>query len=138
MVSYFVPGQIEYTKNDAFGYAAGIVLTSVVLAAIFHPFMLWIFRFSVKMRIGLSGLIYQKTVKITKSSIDEEGVGGNVINIWSNDLMNIEQSLVYTHEMFRGPVEIIVFAYFIYLEMGTAGLIGVAFLTCFVPLQGTR
>lgn len=135
-MSYFVPGQTEFTEYDAFIYATGVVLSSILLISFFHPLMLWIFCFATKVRVGLSGLIYQKVLRVTKSSTDEDGLGGNAMNLLSNDSMNIERALVYMHEIFRGPFETIIFAYFIYLELGAAGLIGVAFLISMVPLQG--
>lgn len=135
LVSYFVPGQTEITKSDAYWYATGIVLSSFLMIVSFHPFILWVFRVAAKYRLGCSGLIYQKTLKLSRSSI-EDGLNGKVINILSNDLAKFDIGLAFLHDVWKGPLETIVFAYFIYLELGISGLFGVAFLTSFVPLQG--
>lgn len=135
LVSYFVPGQTELTKSDAYWYATGIVMCALLMVVSFHPFILWVFRISAKLRLGCSGLIYQKTLKLSKSSI-EDGLNGKVINILSTDLAKFDTGLAFAHDIWKGPMETIVFAYFIYLELDIFGMVGVAFLTCFVPLQG--
>lgn len=135
LVSYFVPGQTEFTKNDAYWYASGIVISSFLMVASFHPFILWVFRIAAKYRLGCTGLIYQKTLKLTKSTI-EDGLNGKVINIMSNDLAKFDTGLAFLHDIWKGPLETIIFAYFIYLELDIFGLVGVAFLVLFVPLQG--
>lgn len=59
-MSYFAPGQTELTKEDAYWYAAGIIVSSAVTVFTFHPLILYIFEIGTSMRIGCSGLIYKK------------------------------------------------------------------------------
>lgn len=44
--------------------------------------------------------------------------------------------MTFLRYLWKGPVEIIVFGYFIYGEIGYYGFIGVGFILCFVPIQG--
>lgn len=135
LVSYFVPGQTHISRADAFAYAFGIVLCSLLTIITFHLFKVWTYNISTKYRVGCGGLIYRKTLKISKSSVDN-GLNGRVINILSNDLNKIESGLSSLHFVWKGPLETLLFGYVIYLEIGVSGIIGMMFLTSFIPLQG--
>lgn len=60
LVSYFVPGQTELTRTDAFYYAAGIITASILTVCTYHPYILYALETGSRLRIGSSGLIYQK------------------------------------------------------------------------------
>lgn len=66
----------------------------------------------------------------------DNGLNGRVINIFSNDLNKIEWGLSSLHFVWKGPLEALIFGYIIYLEIGISGIIGMMFLTSFIPLQG--
>lgn len=135
LVSYYVTGQNTISKTDAYIYAAGIVLCSVSMLVSFHSFNVWIFGIATKYRVACSGLIYEKIFKLNKLSTDD-GLSGRVINILSNDLARIEPGLSSMNNIWKGPFQVLIFGYIIYLEIGVAGLIGIIFLASFIPLQG--
>lgn len=54
----------------------------------------------------------------------------------SNDLTRFEYALAFLHDVWKGPMEAILFSYFIYMEIGISAVIGMAFLLSFIPLQG--
>lgn len=65
-----------------------------------------------------------------------EGLNGRVINLLSFDMNRFNNIMTFLRYLWRGPVEIIVFGYYIYGEIGYYGFIGVGFILCFVPIQG--
>lgn len=84
-------------------------------------------------RAGLS-LQVQKKIK----SATVEGFNGKVINLMSNDLATFDNSVYYVHLLWKGPIEMVIFGYFIYGEIGYYGWIGIGFISCFVPIQSNR
>lgn len=66
LVSYFAPGQTHLTKNDAYLYAGGIILSSAVSVLTFHPFILYIFEIGMQARLGCTGLLYRKVRNLKK------------------------------------------------------------------------
>lgn len=121
--------------EDAYWYAAGIVLSTAFVTATFHPFLLFIFKTACKVRVSCSGLIYQKSLRLLKSST-EEGQNGKIINLLSNDLMKFDIGLRHLAELWRGPMQALAFFVVLYIEIGNSAFIGMAFLALFVPLQG--
>lgn len=54
----------------------------------------------------------------------------------SNDVAKFDTATGFVHDIWKGPIELVVLGWFIYREIGVAGLIGIAFLLSFIPLQG--
>lgn len=131
---YFVPGQTNVTKAEAYYYALGIVLTALFNGLFFHPFIFYIIESGIKFRLGCSALVYKKVLRLSKST-SFTGMNGQVINLLTNDVSKFETMFCYMHDIVKGPVEILCMGYIIYLEIGWSGLIGIAFMCLFIPIQ---
>lgn len=62
-------------------------------------------------------------------------MGGQVINLLSNDVGKFDIALCFIHDLWKGPVEAVFLGYFIYREIGVSGIIGMAFVLGFIPFQ---
>lgn len=60
LVTYFAPNQQDINKNEAYLYATGIVLCSLLPVLTFHPFIMFIFQVGLKLRVACCCLIYEK------------------------------------------------------------------------------
>lgn len=101
----------------------------------FHPIMLYTIRTATKIRVGCSGLMYRKALRLPKSST-EEGLNGRVITILSNDLFKLEFGLYFLPDAWMGPIEALTFGIVLYYEIGISAVLGIVFLISFIPLQG--
>lgn len=135
-VAYFAQseGQYDIPLRDAYWYASGIVLSTAFMVLTFHPFILVINKTACKVRVACSGLVYQKSLRLLRSST-KDGQNGHIINLLSNDLAKFDLGLSYLHDVWKGPMEAIAYFIVIYLEIGLSGVVGMAFLTSFIPLQ---
>lgn len=93
------------------------------------------FKTACKIRVACSGLIYEKSLRILRSSKEEDQTG-KIITLMSNDLAKLDDALPYLNDVVRGPLEAIVFSLAIYLEFGAVALVGMPFLGCFIPFIG--
>ncbi|XP_037038323.1 probable multidrug resistance-associated protein lethal(2)03659 isoform X2 [Bradysia coprophila] len=134
LVAYFAADQTHTSKTDAYWYAGGIVFSSAVSVITFHPFFLYIVETGAKARLACSGLVYRKTLALSKSAVTD-GLNGKVINLIANDVHRFELAFAFFHDVWKGPLEAVLFGYFIYQEIGVAGIIGMGFLLSFVPIQ---
>ncbi|KFB46275.1 AGAP004603-PA-like protein [Anopheles sinensis] len=135
LVSYFTPNQDTISERDAYLYAGGVIACSLLSVISFHPFIYYIFQLGMKFRIGASCLIYNKVLKLSKSTTASDGLNGKIINLLSNDVGKFDIALCFLHDLWKGPMEAILLGYFIYLQIGYSGLLGMAFLLSFIPLQ---
>lgn len=53
----------------------------------------------------------------------------------SNDALKFDTAVCFLHSLYQGPVEVIILGYLIYQQIGLSGLLGIAFMLCFMPLQ---
>ncbi|XP_055326166.1 ATP-binding cassette sub-family C member 4-like, partial [Sitodiplosis mosellana] len=135
LVSYFAQkDSLGITLDDAYWYASGIVLSTAFITLTYHPYMLYMFKTASKVRVACSGLIYQKSLRLLKSSA-EEGQNGKIINLLSNDVAQLDRALAYLPDVLKGPLQALVFFVVIYMEIGVAAIAGMAFLISFIPLQ---
>ncbi|KAM7360228.1 red dog mine isoform 2-T2 [Cochliomyia hominivorax] len=134
LVAYFANGQNAISEQNAYLFAGGIVLCSIVPVLTFHPFIFYIFQVGTKIRLALSGLIYRKCLQISKSA-SNDGLRGRAINILSNDLGRFDVALCFLHDIWKGPIESLIIGYLMYREIGMSAVIGVAFMLSFIPLQ---
>lgn len=135
LVSYFTLNQTDISSDDAYAYATGIVLSTVFTVVCFHPFIFNIFEMACEFRLGCSGLIYRKSLRLSKSTT-EDGPNGKVINLLSNDLNKFDLGVLFLTYTWKGPIEAIVSGIFIYKEIGISAIVGMAFLASFIPFQG--
>ncbi|XP_035890492.1 uncharacterized protein LOC118502378 [Anopheles stephensi] len=134
LVSYFAPGQQDIGKEEAYYYAIGIILCSLVPVAVFHHFILYIFQIGMKIRVACCSLLYKKALRITKAA-GTDGMTGQVINLMSNDVAKFDTATGFVHDIWKGLIELLVLGFFIYRQIGISGLFGIAFLLSFIPLQ---
>lgn len=64
-----------------------------------------------------------------------DGLNGRVINLMSNDVLRFNNSMQFLHFLWKGPLEILVFSYFLHREIGWYAFIGIGFILSFVPIQ---
>lgn len=65
-----------------------------------------------------------------------DGMNGQILNLLSNDVGKFDLALLFLHDLWRGPLVCLLVAYFLFHEIGYSGVIGMAFLLSFIPLQG--
>ena len=62
MISYFVGGTGNVPKTEAYYYAIGVAVCSLIPVITFHPFILYIIEVGMKIKLGSQALIYQKVI----------------------------------------------------------------------------
>lgn len=134
LLTYFVPGQTDVSKEEAYYYALGIVLCSLFNSILFRSYNFYAFLKSMEFKLGLSALVYKKIMRLSKSTI-YTGMNGQVLNFLSNDVGKFERMFCLLHYIIKGPIEIVVMGYIIYLEIGWSGLVGILFMCSFIPVQ---
>ena len=60
LIGFFTSNPHNFSNNDAYLIATGIVLTLGLPLLFFHPFMLFLFEEGMKLRIACCSLIYSK------------------------------------------------------------------------------
>lgn len=123
------------TRAEAYEYATGIVAITGFLVVAFNAYMFFALNIVCKLRVACSGLIYKKALRIAHS-MAKDGQNGRIINMLSSDLARFEMAFTFLHEIWEGPLQLVLFSVVIYMQIGVFGVFGVVFMLAFIPLQG--
>lgn len=134
LIAYYIPGQTELTKQEAYLYAGGVVLCSALNVFLVHPYMMGVLHLGMKMRVACCSLIYRKALKLSKTALGQT-TAGQLVNLLSNDVNRFDVAVIFAHQLWIAPLETVVVTYLMYQQVGWSAVIGVGFLLMFVPLQ---
>ncbi|CAH0557608.1 unnamed protein product [Brassicogethes aeneus] len=134
LLSFYVPGQSAITQEEAYYYATGVVLCSLINILTSHPYMMGVLHMGMKVRVACCSLIYRKALKLSKTALGET-TAGQVVNLLSNDVNRFDVAVIFAHNLWVGPLETIVCTYLMYLQVGVSAVIGVLLLIAFIPIQ---
>ncbi|CAG9825399.1 unnamed protein product [Phaedon cochleariae] len=134
LIRFYEPNQTTITLQQAYIYAAGIVLVSLMYVLVSHSFYLSLQHLGMKLRIACCSLIYRKTLKLSKRALVNTTIG-QMINLLSNDVNRFDNGFKYFHYLWAAPLETLVIMYILYRESDITGLAGFSILVIFIPLQ---
>lgn len=64
LILYFMDNPHKHTETDAYLFATGVVLTTLLPIIIFHPFIFFVFQCAMKVRVACCSLIYEKVISL--------------------------------------------------------------------------
>lgn len=134
LIAYYIPNQTTISEKEAYLYAGAVVLCSLLNVFVTHPYMMGALHLGMKLRVACCSLVYRKSLRLSKTALGQTTVG-QVVNLLSNDVNRFDVALIFAHQLWIGPLETIIVAYLMYLQIGISAFIGVAFLLMFIPLQ---
>ncbi|KAH1001745.1 hypothetical protein HUJ04_005722 [Dendroctonus ponderosae] len=133
LLEYFNPNSTT-TFNEACIYAGIIGGTTVVQITIIHHSMFHVFHLGMRLRVAAVALVYRKAIRLSKSALAETTIG-QMVNLISNDVSRFEMCTVNVHNIWIGPIQLVVLLFLLLSYAGWTGLIGVGVLLCIIPFQ---
>lgn len=122
------------THEMALYYAGGIVLVNAMGSLILNHFFLNSFHYGMKVRVAVCSIIYRKSLRLSQTALGETAVG-KVVNLLSNDVNRFDIVSFFVHSMWTAPLMSLVVGYLLFIEVGWAGMIGIAIVFIVVPIQ---
>ena len=80
-------------------------------------------------------IVYNKALKISNAALRATTVG-HIMNILSKDVTSFDNSLVYAHYLYVGPLQMFCIIGLLWYEIGISCLAGIAVMVLYLPLQG--
>lgn len=75
-----------------------------------------------------------QALKLSKKALGETA-SGKIVNLLSNDVSRFDIVSIFIHHMWVAPTSAICVAYFLWVEAGYAGIIGIIPVFLVLPLQ---
>lgn len=60
LLVYFASSEKTIHKDDAYLYAFGIIICSIIPVMVFHPYQLYMLQLGMKIRLACCSLLYEK------------------------------------------------------------------------------
>ncbi|KAG5833705.1 hypothetical protein ANANG_G00278690 [Anguilla anguilla] len=120
--------------HEAYGYAAGISLSSIGLAIIHHLYFYHVQRAGMKIRVAMCHMIYKKALCLSSTAMGKTTTG-QIVNLLSNDVNKFDEVTIFLHFLWAGPLQAAAVIGLLWNEIGPSCLAGMAVLVFLMPLQ---
>ncbi|KAL5474531.1 hypothetical protein EMCRGX_G026489 [Ephydatia muelleri] len=134
---YFVEEYASSTDTrNAYIYAACLVATALVITVL-HSIALFIGqKIGLIVRATITAAIHQKIMTLNQATVGLVSAG-HVVNLASNDAQRFDQAFIFVHQLWLGPLLLVVFTYLLYAKcnVGLASLIPVEVILIALPIQ---
>ncbi|CAL8111765.1 unnamed protein product [Orchesella dallaii] len=121
-------------RKNQFIYAGALVICTFGHAIIYNKLTEISINMGMKMRVGVSSVIYRKILKIRKADFEHANVG-KLINLLSGDVSRLDQAMNLLHCFVIAPFQLAIFSYLLWNELGIACLGGVGCILFILPFQ---
>jgi hypothetical protein len=78
---------------------------------------------------------FSQSLRLSQSSLGQTTIG-QMVNLLSNDVNRFDQSTIFLHYLWVGPIQTAIVTVILWTYYGPACLAGLAVLVLFVPFQG--
>eukprot|EP00064_Thunnus_orientalis_P009638 superscaffoldBa00001238_g9663 len=124
----------QRSLHMAYGYAAAMSLSTFGLTLLNHLYYYRVQRIGMKIRIAMCHMIYRKALGLSSESMGRTTTG-QIVNLLSNDVNRFDEITINLHYLWVGPLQAMVIIVFLWYEIGTSCLAGVAAVGLMVPVQ---
>uniref|UniRef100_A0A8C7JN64 Multidrug resistance-associated protein 4 n=1 Tax=Oncorhynchus kisutch TaxID=8019 RepID=A0A8C7JN64_ONCKI len=137
----FLGKLIQYFENydpdnmdalyEAFGYAAGVCLSTLILAITHHLYFFHVQRTGMKMRVAMCHMIYKKALCLSSAAMGKTTTG-QIVNLLSNDVNKFDEVTIFLHFLWVGPLQAAAVLGLLWVEIGPSCLAGMAVLVILI------
>ncbi|NXN95747.1 MRP3 protein, partial [Rhinopomastus cyanomelas] len=131
---------IGFIKNkDApawwgFLIAALMFVCAVLQTLMLHQHFQYCFVTGMRLRTGITGVIYRKSLVITNSAKRSSTVG-EIVNLMSVDAQRFMDLVTFLNMLWSAPLQIFLALYFLWKTLGPSVLAGVAVMVLLIPFN---
>ncbi|XP_027736449.1 canalicular multispecific organic anion transporter 2 isoform X2 [Empidonax traillii] len=131
---------IGFIKNkDApawwgFLIAAFMFVCAVLQTLVLHQHFQYCIVTGMRLRTGITGVIYRKSLAITNSAKRSSTVG-EIVNLMSVDAQRFMDLMTFLNMLWSAPLQIFLALYFLWQALGPSVLAGVAVMVLLIPFN---
>uniref|UniRef100_A0A8C3M273 Canalicular multispecific organic anion transporter 2 n=1 Tax=Chrysolophus pictus TaxID=9089 RepID=A0A8C3M273_CHRPC len=140
LLSFVNPQLLRLVSNkDApawwgFLIAALMFVCAVLQTLILHQHFQYCFVTGMRLRTGITGVIYRKSLVITNSAKRSSTVG-EIVNLMSVDAQRFMDLVAFLNMLWSAPLQTCLALYFLWRALGPSVLAGVAVMVLLIPFN---
>ncbi|XP_062448120.1 ATP-binding cassette sub-family C member 3 isoform X2 [Rhea pennata] len=114
--------------------AALMFVCAVLQTLVLHQHFQYCFVTGMRLRTGITGMIYRKSLVITNSAKRSSTVG-EIVNLMSVDAQRFMDLMTFLNMLWSAPLQIFLALYFLWQTLGPSVLAGVAVMVLLIPFN---
>lgn len=122
------------SHTHAILYATGIIVLNGANALLVNQFFISAMHNGMKVRVSVCSIIYRKALRLSQTALGQTAPG-KVVNLLSNDVNRFDIVSLFLNAMWTAPLMALIVGYLLWVEVGWAGMIGIAVVFVVVPIQ---
>ncbi|XP_013195349.1 ATP-binding cassette sub-family C member 4 [Amyelois transitella] len=127
----------QMSRQSAGLYALAILGLNFLALMCQHHNSLFVMRFSLRIKIACSALLYRKVLRMNQVTLGEVA-GGKLVNLLSNDVARFDYAFMFLNNIWVIPIQSAAVLYLLYDAAGYAPFVGLgAAIVLILPLQVT-
>uniref|UniRef100_A0A8C6XH06 ABC-type glutathione-S-conjugate transporter n=1 Tax=Naja naja TaxID=35670 RepID=A0A8C6XH06_NAJNA len=136
LIFLFSPLCVNKNAPLWWGYliAALMFFCAVLQTLILHHHFQYCFVTGMRLRTGIVGMVYRKSLVITNSAKRSSTVG-EIVNLMSVDAQRFMDLTTFLNMLWSAPLQICLALYFLWQALGPSVLAGVAVMVLLIPLN---
>ncbi|XP_067399370.1 multidrug resistance-associated protein 1-like isoform X2 [Emydura macquarii macquarii] len=119
---------------NGYGYAIALLVIVVLQTLVHQLYQRFNMLTSVKIKTAVVGLIYKKALSLANSS-RRKYTTGEIVNLMSADAQQLMELTVNLNLLWSAPFQILMAIVFLWQELGSSVLAGVAVLILVIPIN---
>ena len=126
----------DWNGNLAWVYYSTVIICVCLLIQVFvgHPFFFETYRIGMQLRVANTYLIYNKALTISNAALRTK-TAGQIVNLLSNDVNCFDNTMVYAHYLYVGPLQMLFIIGLLWYQIGVSCLAGIALMFLYIPFQ---
>ncbi|XP_049887665.1 ATP-binding cassette sub-family C member 4-like [Pectinophora gossypiella] len=113
----------QLTALEAGYYALAMLGLNFIALMSQHHGSLFNLRFSMKMKVACSALLFRKLMRINQASIGDVAAG-KLVNLLANDVARFDYAFMFLHHLWIIPIQVAAVLYFMWISAGYAPFVG--------------
>ena len=118
----------------AYAYAVCMFVALVVLSVAMGQYFMRGFRLGLNFQVGVAAEVFSKALVLTYEEQQRFGIGA-IVSYMQVDAMKLADALPYMHQIWSGPLQIIVSLGALYRLLGPAGFGGLFVMVVLMPVN---
>ncbi|XP_071824185.1 ATP-binding cassette sub-family C member 4-like isoform X2 [Apostichopus japonicus] len=124
----------DSTNIKLFLFATLLVLHRILSAFLINPAFFWSNRLGMRSKVALSGLIFQKILRLSQSSLRQSSTG-RIVNILSTDVQVFHKAIILVHHLWLVPIQAVVSSIVLWYFLGPTAILCLVMVFMMFPIM---
>jgi ABC-type multidrug transport system fused ATPase/permease subunit len=121
--------------SEGYHYVIGLFVSYLFMSLCLRQYFWWCFRVGMRVRSAVVTSVYSKSLSITMETLNRRNTG-EITNLMAVDSTRLQDLTPYLHAIWYSFYQLVVALFFLWEQLGTSCLAGIAVIVLSIPVTG--